>query len=358
LSDPNKGFKPLVQARNTFQVRNSYKEISLMSALRFRVLPKPYEQARRDKQQRGWNKFLVIALFVLPGMTMFLLFVLVPIAQSTYFSLYDWDGFGPPTDFIGLGNYSRLLNHSVFRDSVAHSFVIMSLSLGIQLPLALALALLVGRGKLRGRRIFRAILFIPYVFSEVITAIIWRYVLSPNEGALLNTVLRTFIPNFQPVGWLAERDLVIYALFAVLTWKYFGFHMILYMAGLQGIPEDLEDAARVDGATEPQVLRFITLPLLGDTIRLTIFLSVLGSFQQFVLAWVLTLEGGPANASQLLATYLYKFGIQQFRLGYGSAVAVVLFSIALIFSMSYQRFVMRRASGDGTARVSGKGRRI
>ncbi len=117
--------------------------------------------------------------------------------------------------------------------------------------------------------------------------------------------------------------------------------MILYMAGLQSIPGDLEDAARVDGATEREVLQYMTLPLLGSTIRLTVFLSVLGSFQQFVLVWVLT-QGGPVNASEVVATYLYKFGIQRFQLGYGSAVAVVLFAITLVFSLGYQRLVMRQ----------------
>jgi raffinose/stachyose/melibiose transport system permease protein len=321
-------------------------------SVRFRILPKTHEQAERDKRRRDWSQSLLIGLFVLPGMIIFFLFVLMPIGQSVYFSLYDWDGFGPPTEFIGLGNYDRLLNHKIFQEAFGHSFGIMALSLTIQLPLALGLALLVGRGRLRGKKTFRAILFIPYVFSEVITAIIWRYVLSPDDGALLNSVLGAIIPNYQPIGWLADRSIVLYALFAVLTWKYFGFHMILYMAGLQGIPADLEDAARVDGATEPELLRYVTLPLLGSTIRLTIFLSVVGSFQQFVLAWVLTNEGGPANASQLLATYLYKFGIQQFKLGYGSAVAVVLFSIALIFSLIYQRFVLRQDYGD-LARVKG-----
>src|SRR5690606_38870421 len=135
---------------------------------------------------------------------------------------------------------------------------------------------------------------------------------------------------------------VIFVLFAVLTWKYFGFHMILYMAGLQGIPKDLEEAARVDGANALEVLRFVTLPLLGSTIRLTIFLSVLGAFQQFVLAWVLTNQGGPANSSQLIATYLYKYGIQLTELGYGSAVAVVLFCITFTSSRGYQRVVMRQ----------------
>lgn len=312
-----------------------------MSATRFRILPRTRDQVQQDRRQRTGDRLLLITLFTLPGMLLFLLFVLLPIGQSFYYSLYNWEGFGPPVDFIAFGNYERLLNHSIFQLAARNSFMLMALSLAIQLPLALSLALLVGRGNLHGRKIFRAFLFIPYVFSEVITAIIWRAVLSPNEGALLNSVMAVFVPDFKAVGWLADRGLVIYILFAVLTWKYFGFYMILYMAGLQGIPADLEDAARVDGASAWEVLRYITLPLLGSTIRLTIYLSVLGSFQQFVLAWVLTNEGGPANASQLIATYLYKFGIQQFKLGYGSAVAVVLFVIALIFSLTYQRFVMR-----------------
>jgi raffinose/stachyose/melibiose transport system permease protein len=311
-----------------------------MSAIRTRILPTPYEQAERDKRNRQRNKNFTITLFVLPGMILFTLFVLMPIVQTALFSFYDWDGFGPPTDFIGLDNYNRVLNHSVFQLSLTHTLAIAALSLSIQLPLALGLALLVGRGTLRGKRFFRAMLFIPYVFSEVITAIIWRYVLSPGQG-LVNQVFATFIPGYEPIGWLADRSLVLYAYFAVLTWKYFGFHMILYMAGLQGIPKDLEDAARIDGATETGVLRFVTLPLLGATIRLTIFLSVVGSFEQFVLVWVLT-QGGPVNASDVVGTYLYKFGIQRFALGYGSAIAIVLFVTTLVFSLVYQRLIMRQ----------------
>ena len=311
-----------------------------MSVPRFRVLPTAYEQAHRDRQRRQLNKYGIIALFTIPSMVIFTLFLLMPIAQSAYFSLFDWDGFGPLSDFIGLGNYERLLNHSIFQGAVLHSLLIMALALVIQLPLALGLALLVGRGNLRGKKVFRMFLFVPYVFSEVITAIIWRYVLNPGDG-LANVVLHFFAPGAENVLWLADRNLALFSVFAVLTWKYFGFYMILYMAGLQSIPIDLEEAARVDGATEPQVLRRITLPMLGSTIRLTIFMSVVGSFQQFVLVWVLT-EGGPVNASELIATYLYKFGIQRFWLGYGSAVAIVLFLITLVFSLGYQRMVLRQ----------------
>lgn len=315
-----------------------------MSAIKFRVLPSAHEQQMaKDKQRRQWNKALLIALFVLPGMAVFTLFVLIPIPQSFYFSLYDWNGLGPLTDFKEFGNYTRLFNHSVFQSSLLHSFVLMVLSVGVQLPLALGLALMVGRGKMHARRVFRIILFLPYVFSEIITAIMWRYVLHPDEG-LLNMVLGTFIPGYERIGLLASRETVLIGIFAVITWKYFGFHMILYMAGIQAIPADLEDAARVDGASEAKVLRYVTLPMLGSTIRLSVFLSVLGSFQQFAIVWILT-EGGPVNSSELIATYLYKFGIQRFSLGYGSAVAVVLFAITLVFSLGYQRVILRQDYG-------------
>jgi carbohydrate ABC transporter membrane protein 1, CUT1 family (TC 3.A.1.1.-) len=133
---------------------------------------------------------------------------------------------------------------------------------------------------------------------------------------------------------------VLYALFIVITWKYFGYHMILYIAGLQNIPAEIEEAAAIDGCSRLQTLRYITLPLLGSTVRLTIYLSVLGSLQLFDLIWVMT-TGGPVGASDTMATYLYKYGFQRFQLGYGSAVAVILFLICFGFSLVYQRFAMR-----------------
>lgn len=308
------------------------------------VLPLPHTvelQVLHDQKTTQFNKWLTIAFFTIPGMLLFITFVLIPIFQSAQFSLYRWDGFGGLTEenYVEFGNYTRLLNHDIFQSAVSHSLLVIFGSLMIQLPLALGLALLVGRGELPGRKWLRTILFIPYVFSEVITAILWLYVLHPN--GLINKMMSSFLPDYNAIGWLGDRNLALIAIFAVLTWKYFGFYMLLYMAGLQGVPQDLEDAARLDGAQEFQVLRYITLPLLGSTIRLTIFLSVLGGFQQFVLVWVLT-QGGPVNSTELIATYLYKFGISRFNLGYGSAVAVVLFLLTLVFSLSYQRLFMRQ----------------
>lgn len=289
---------------------------------------------------RQGRRYLYALFFLLPGMLLFFVFLLLPLTNSFYYSLFDWNGFGPPVDYIGTSNYERLFNHNIFHLTIRNSLVIVILSIVVQLPLALSLALLVGRGELRGRGIFRTILFIPYVFSEILTAYIWSYVFHPQDG-LANQLMGSVIPNFKNVLWLADQNVVLISIFIIITWKYFGLHMILYLAALQGVPKELEDAARVDGATEAQIIRKVTIPLISPTIRLTIYLSVLGSFQQFVVIWILT-QGGPANASQVISTYLYKFGILGVRLGYGSAVAVILFAFTLSFSLLYQFFVMRR----------------
>lgn len=293
-----------------------------------------------DQRRRNWNKTGLVLFLVLPGMILFFLFVLVPIGQSLIYSFYRWNGFGPPETFWEFKNFEQLFKHKAFHAALWHTGALVGLSLAIQLPLAMGLALLVGRGTLPARRFFRLMLFVPYVFSEIITAIIWRYVLDPNSG-LVNVVLNTLVPGYQPIAWLGEQNVVILALFFVLTWKYFGFYMILYMAALQSIPSDLEDAARIDGANERQVLWNVTIPMVGPTIRLSIYLSVLGAIQQFVIVWVMT-QGGPVDYSETLGTYVYKYGIQRLQLGYGSAVAVTLFAITFIFSLSYQYFVLRR----------------
>jgi raffinose/stachyose/melibiose transport system permease protein len=311
-----------------------------MSATRLKALPLAYERAFSLDTRRTINKTLTVAAFVLPGMAVFFIFLLWPMIKSVEYGFFKWNGLGPLQDYRGLGNYEQAYDHEVFRLAVKNSFMIMGLSLTIQLPIAMLLALLVGRGNLPGRRIFRLLLFIPYVFSEVITAIIFKYVLHPSDG-LANWFFGHTIPGYENIGWLGDRNIVLYAIFAVLTWKYFGFYMILYMAGLQGVPKDLEEAARVDGADLFHVLTRVTLPMMGSTIRLTIFISVLGAFQQFVLVWTLT-AGGPFNASQTMGTYIYKFGIKSFSLGYGSAVALILFAITLVFSLGYQRMIMHQ----------------
>jgi raffinose/stachyose/melibiose transport system permease protein len=285
------------------------------------------------------GKTLTLVGFLLPSALIYFGLVILPIFQASYYSLFDWNGLVPLTDFVGLDNYARALQDGVFVRAVGNNVLIAVLSAGLQLPLALALALLIRR-HMAGRTIFRLIFFLPYVLSEVITGVLWKFVYQPQTG-LLNHLLAAIVPGFTPFGWLGDVDTVMIWVFVVITWKYFGLYLVLFTAGLQNIPTELEEAAIIDGASGGQVIRHVTVPLLGPTIRLALFLSIVGSLQIFDLVWVLT-KGDPVNASQTMATYMYKFGFQRFALGYGSAVAVILFLLSFLFSVLYQRYVMRR----------------
>jgi raffinose/stachyose/melibiose transport system permease protein len=292
---------------------------------------------RRSQTPRRVQDYLTIILFLAPAFVLVLVFLVYPIFRSVYFSLFNWNGLGPAVDFVGLDNFKQILTDQVFMKAVEDCFLIVVLSLVIQLPLSLALAIMVGRD-LPGRSFFRAIFFMPYVLSEVITAIIWLGLFSPDpERGFINAVL-ILIPGVQPQTFLSDINLVLACVFVVLTWKYFGLHMLLYLAGLQNIPKEIEEAALIDGANKWQMIRNVTIPLLGGTIRTTIYLSVLGSLTQFNLVWIMT-KGGPVNASEVMATYMYRFGFVRFLLGYGSAVALVMLLFCLAFSVAYLRLV-------------------
>lgn len=292
----------------------------------------------RPRGGSGGTRWLSIAAFLLPALVLYGVLVLLPIAQAAYYSMFRWNGLKPLTDFVGLANYEKALADPVFIGAVSHNVLVIVLSLTIQIPFALALALMLNR-RFRGRAVLRLIFFAPFVLSGVITAIVFQLILLPDglaDRALEGVGLGAFIQ-----GWLADPAIVMPTMFVIITWKYFGFHMILLLAGLQGIPRELEEAAAIDGASRWQSIRLITLPLLGPTIRVSVFLSIIGSLQLFDLVWVTT-RGGPVNASNTMATYMIDWGFRRTQLGYGSAAAVILFLLALVLALAYQRFVMRR----------------
>jgi raffinose/stachyose/melibiose transport system permease protein len=280
----------------------------------------------------------VAVLFLLPALALYALFVLFPIVQAARFSLYDWNGLEPLDQFVGLANFERALSDPTFLGAVNHNAVIVVLSLAVQIPIAVGLALMLNR-QFRGRAAMRLIFFAPYVIAEVITAIVWSLLLQP-DGLTEHFLTAIGLGElYQP--WLADPDTVLIALFFIITWKYFGFHMILLLAGLQNIPREVEEAAAIDGASRWQGIRYVTLPLLGPTLRVSVFLSIIGSLQLFDLVWVTT-RGGPVNASNTMAVYMFDRGFVRFQFGYGSAVAVILFLICFVLALAYQRWVMRR----------------
>ncbi|MGE5464236.1 MAG: carbohydrate ABC transporter permease [Syntrophothermus sp.] len=287
----------------------------------------------QTRSRRRGKDYVTIALFLLPAVILFVLFLIYPIFRSAYYSLFNWNGLGPATQFVGLNNFKLILTDQVFLKAIENCIIIVVLSLAVQLPLALMLAIMVGRD-LPGRAFFRSIFFMPYVISEVITGIIWISMFSPDpENGLINALL-ILIPGVHAQNFLGDIHQVMACVFIVLTWKYFGLHMLLDMAGLQNIPRELEEAAMIDGANRWQSIWYVTVPLLSTTIRTSVYLSVLGSLTQFPLVWIMT-RGGPVNASEMMATYMYRYAFIRFQLGYGSAVALVMLVFCLIFSVAY-----------------------
>jgi raffinose/stachyose/melibiose transport system permease protein len=292
---------------------------------------------------------LRIAAYIAPATILYVVFILVPVVQAVHYSFYNWTGLGPLEEFIGLGNYREAFGDPSFRQAMSHNAILVALSLGLQLPLSLGVALLLNR-PLRGRSLLRLIFFTPYILSEAITAIVFLQILQPN--GLVDAFLKSIGLGSLVHLWLADLGLVFYTLFVVITWKYIGFAIILFLAGLQGIPRELHEAAAIDGATSWSSLRYITIPMLGPTIRIWAFLAIIGSIQLFDLVWIMTL-GGPAGSSSTMATYMVDQGINSLRVGYATTVAVILFFICFVFSTLYQIFVLRRDVSGSTSRMAG-----
>jgi raffinose/stachyose/melibiose transport system permease protein len=293
---------------------------------------------RRSHRRPGVAPWPMVIGFLLPALLLYGIFVLYPITQSIRYSGYDWNGLTPLTDWVGLDNFKAAFADPLFIEAVKHNFIIIGLSLALQIPFAISLAVLLSR-RLKGRGLFRTMYFAPFILSEVVTGVVWRQIFRP--AGLFDVMLTSAGAGDLTREWLADPNIALYSLFFVISWKYFGFHMVLIMAGLQTIPTELEEAASIDGASWWQGFRFVTLPLLGPTIRVSIFLSIIGALQLFDLVWVTT-KGGPVNSTATMATYLVDWGFRRTQFGYASAVSVIIFGLSLVIALLYQRFVLRR----------------
>ena len=268
------------------------------------------------------------------------MFVLVPIGFAVYYSLFRWRGVGPPTEFVGFRNYRVAFEDPIFLDALRNNSYIVVGSLLIQGPLALGIALMLNR-RFRGRGVFRLLVFVPYVLAEVTVGIMWKLILTGDGPA--DALLRSLGLGGMVRAWLADLDIVIWTLLFVLTWKYVGFAIILLLAGLSNVPDELSEAAAIDGATWWQIQRHVTIPLLGPTIRIWAFLSMIGSLQVFDVIWVTSVPAVRSlGASATMATYMVDNGFFARLWGYGNAVAVILFVVSFVTALLFQRFFLRR----------------
>jgi raffinose/stachyose/melibiose transport system permease protein len=295
---------------------------------------------RPRRRGNGWRDRLEIAVLSGPALIIFVAFVIFPVVMAAYYGFYRWQGFGRPTDFVGLKNYVTILTDAEFRSALWHNGLLVVFSLVIQGPLAVLFALLLNR-KMRGQSVIRVLLFVPYVIAEVVVA-------------TLNDVLNGAGLGFLQADWLANPKVAIWTLIGIITWKYIGFAVIIILAGMQGIPAELYEAAAIDGASYWQIQRRITLPLLGPTLRIWAFLSIIGALQLFDLPYIIWGQYVASTAgTSTMATYMVANGRNAGSYGYGNAVAVVLFVISLVVALIYQRLVLRR---DTQGALTGGGR--
>jgi raffinose/stachyose/melibiose transport system permease protein len=275
-------------------------------------------------------------IFLPPALLLFTLFVVLPVGEAAYYSFFNWNGYGSPQKWVNLDNFVRVLNDPIFHQSLINNLLVIAVSAFIQVPAAMWLALLIS-DRSRSSVVFRAIFFLPYILGEVVAGLIWRYMYDGNYGVVA-VVFHWFGREAPQV--LGERGWAMAALLLVIVWKYFGFHMALFIAGRQGIPDDVVESAQIDGAHRWQITRHIVLPMMRPVVILSLFFSILGSLQTFAIVAALT-DGGPSNSTHSAVSYLYTFGIKRMRVGFGSAVGVVLFIICVLVMVFYKQLFMR-----------------
>ena len=303
---------------------------------------------RSARTRRKWYEIIGLTT---PALLVYVMFVLVPMGFAVYYSLFRWRGVGPPTEFVGLRNYRLAFEDPIFLDALRNNAYIVFGSLLIQGPLALGIALILNR-RFRGRAVFRVLAFVPYVLAEVTVGIMWKLILI-GDGSV-DAVLKSLGLGSFVQGWLSDLPLIIWTLLFILTWKYVGFAIILFLAGLSNVPDELTEAASIDGASWWQIQRHITIPLLGPTIRIWAFLSMIGSLQVFDVLWVVAAPSVRSlGAANTMATYMVDNGFFARLWGYGNAIAVILFIISFVAALLFQRFVLRRdIAGALTGRMT------
>jgi len=293
-------------------------------------------QRLRDFSRSG--QLTTCLIFIPPALLFFTIFVTLPVVEAGYYSFFNWNGYGWPEKWVDLANFTRALKDPIFHQSLINNLLVVLVSAFIQVPLALALALLIS-DRSRSSVMFRAIYFVPYILGEVAAGLIWRYMYDGNYGVV--AVVYSWF-GLEAPQVLAERGWAMAALLVVVLWKYFGFHMALFVAGRQGVSNDILEAAQIDGASRWQSTLHIVLPMMRPVVVLSLFFSILGSLQFFDMIIPLT-DGGPSNSTHSAVSYLYTFGIKRMRVGYGSAIGVILFIICVLVMVFYKRLFMRES---------------
>ena len=298
------------------------------------VKPLPSGKGRNDR----W-RFLPW-VFLAPALVIYSVVVVYPMLYSAYLSLFRWDGVAPKKIFVGFQNYVTLLTHNeVFWIALKNNAIWLVAALLVPTSIGLGLALVLN-SRFRGSHIFRSIFYFPAVLSLAVVGLIWTWIYHPDLG-LANQLLDAVGLKILKRNWLSDPQIAIYPVILAATWNAVGLPMLLFLAGLQTIPQEMHEAARVEGAGPIRRFLYVTFPLLRETTLIVLAITSINALKAYDIIYAMT-NGGPANRTQLLSTWMYFLTYNYNEVGLGTAIAVVLFSLTLIFAVPYIRLMTRK----------------
>lgn len=284
----------------------------------------------RYRLRKGWAWYLFIA----PNVLTFLVFTLFSWIFLIFLSFQDWNLVGG-REFAGLDNYRRMMNDIVLRKAVVNTFQYVIMFVFPVSAVSLGLAVLVNQ-RLRGMNWFRAFYYLPVVTSIAVIALIWKFILMPRPEGIANYFLA--MVGLGPMEWLLNTRLAMPSITAMQIWTTMGYYMVLWLAGLQSVPEEMHEAARMDGAGRWQAFRFVTLPMLKPTAIFIIMIGTIGAFQVFGPQYMLT-GGGPLRSTTTMVYYIWEQAFMRYRMGYAAGVSLLLFAIILVASLVQRRYI-------------------
>jgi ABC-type sugar transport system permease subunit len=303
------------------------------------TLDAPFIAPSISPARRSWRRYRAGILFVLPALILYLIFMVYPFFQSIYFSFTSWNGVTAVKEWVGLANYYELIGDDLFWLSLQHTVIWVIVGTIAPIAIGMLLAILLWR-RPKGFTLFRTFYFMPQVLSAVVIGIVWNWIYNPIFG-ILNESLDAFGLEDLSRGWLGDPDVALYAVLIAAIWATIGLCFVIFLAGLQNVSKDLLEAATVDGANAWQRFWNVTVPQLASVINVVVALLLIGGFSVFDIIFVMT-GGGPANATEVLATYTYKEAFTQNNVGYASTLSVVITVISLIASVTFIRLRERQ----------------
>jgi len=279
-------------------------------------------------------------LFLLPAVAICSIFMIIPGIMEFFLSLTDWNGISAKYNFIGLRNFKQIFEDRVFYLAIRNTLIYSFLVVILQHTISLALAVMINRG-LKGERFYKTILFMPCLLSTIVVSLAFNFIYNPINGQLNFLFKSLGLASIGQTNWLGNPRIALFSIIAVSVWQYVGYCMVIYLAGLKGIQKEIIEAAKVDGANDWHMFRHIEFPSIAPAFTINTVLSIIGTLKAFEVVYAMT-GGGPGNATDVIATYVYKVGFTSGRMGYGTAVSLILFLMIVVISFIQVKILKAR----------------